>query len=127
MQTNAKCDFSGSWIPLTYTLNELESDMNAPVTHVPITDNTDSNISVSLLKEPLRSQDSDIPLIQLLGAIGQYHNLRDLSHQERFGTHDSSSRRAISELRALESLLRDAGDDFVVDAKLSIELMPKSL
>ena len=103
--------------------------MNAPMTHVSVTDDyaNDSSLSISLLQEPLRSQDSDIPLIQLLGAIGQYHKLRDLSHQERFGEPDSSCRRAISELRDLENLLRNAGDDFLVDARLSIELSPKSL
>lgn len=103
--------------------------MNAPVKHVPLTDDANSNdtIRVSLLQEPLRSSESDIPLLQLLGAIGQYHNQRDLSHQERFGTPDPSAQRAVTELRALEQRLRDAGDEFDVDATLNIELSTKSL
>lgn len=102
--------------------------MNAPVS-VPLTDkaNSEGTIRVPLLQEPLRSRDADIPLIQLLGAIGQYHRFRDLSHQERFGKPDPSARRAVTELRALEQLLRDAGDDFDVDATLNIQLSTKSL
>ncbi len=87
----------------------------------------EASIRLPLLQEPLRSRDSDIPLIALLGAIGQYHTLRDRSHQERFGEPDSASRRALTQLQALERLLRDAGEDFVVDATLNIELSTKTL
>lgn len=105
--------------------------MNAPIPELRVsnTPEIDGALQVSLLHEPLRSNESDIPLIELLSAIGQYHRRRDLSHQERFGTHDQQSKRAIDQLKALEQLLHSANsenEDFVVEASLKIELVPNN-
>lgn len=104
--------------------------MNAPIPTPRASGPTDSDSAfrVSLLHGPLRSTDRDIPLVQLLGAIRQYHRLQNLSHQERAGTHDLQSRRVLKELADLETLLQTAdhdNSDLEVSATLHIELIPR--
>lgn len=60
-----------------------------------------------------------------------YHNLRSLSHYERFGINDQWSESRIKELKkSLESIrdiivrAREGGDCLVIKSSISIEVIP---
>ncbi len=106
--------------------------MNAPTRGLPPQENQAAQdlMHVSLLEEPLRDQ-TGMPILQLLEALQKYHQLRDFSHQERFGTPDEQSRRALLELgearqslNALTSSTGNGRDDFIIEASLNVRMAP---
>lgn len=107
--------------------------MNAPAqgihTHKdPI---SEESLQVSLMEEPLHSESTGIPVLHLLTALRQYHQLRDLSHHERFGEPDPQSRQALSQLEqvqeSLQALTARSGEhdmDIRVEASLNLKMSP---
>ena len=89
---------------------------------------TADSLKVSLMEEPLHSDDSGIPVLQLITALREYHQLRDFSHQERFGTRDPQSTQALNDLeeahRAMRVLTSSAGGDVRIEASLNLKVTP---
>jgi hypothetical protein len=93
---------------------------------------SDDIFRVSLMEEPLRCEHSGMPVLQLLAALRRYHQERDLSHQERFGTPDPQARQALSELGQAQESLRqltsgagDEHDSIVIEACLNLKMAPR--
>ena len=109
--------------------------MNAPIPELRRHDlQTDQDsFQVSLLEAPLHCEENGTPVLQLLTALCQYHRLRDLSHQERFGKPDSNSRRALSQLeetrKSLQALTARPGGGSAqlhIEASLNLKMSPAS-
>lgn len=108
--------------------------MNAPITEIP-TDRGKTNeefLQVSLIEEPLDSESTCVPVLQLLKALGQYHRLRDFSHRERFGAPDPQSTQALAELRqarqslqALASTAEGNAGHMLIEASLNLKMTPR--
>lgn len=103
--------------------------MNAPIPETEIHDSKscDELLQVLLMEQPLHG-DKDVPALDLIAALRKYHHLRDLSHQERFGTPDRQSRQALSDLaeaqRSLQQLAfskDELAQDFLVEATLKVK------
>lgn len=107
--------------------------MNAPMPEV-FPDHRPANAAsyeVNLLQEPLGVQQSGMDVLELLATMRNYHQLRDFSHQERFGVPDSQSRKALAKLGELQRSLQDflaaeqgAGEDCVVEVSLNLRMTP---
>ena len=63
-------------------------------------------LEVSLMEEALDCDTAGTSLLQLLAALRQYHRVRDLSHQERFGAPDPQSQQALSQLEEVRQSLQ---------------------
>ena len=106
--------------------------MNAPIPELraPVAHTKEDTIQVSLMEEPLHTEQADMPVVQLLAALRKYHQARDFSHQERFGTPDPQSRRALSELGRVQQSLNELaagkgpGEDFIIEASLNVRVAP---
>ena len=109
--------------------------MNAPVPSDirPLDSQANENpFQVALLDEPLQREKAGMAVVELLAAMRKYHQLRDLSHRERFGTPDRQSWQALSELgdvqRSLQELasgINGTEQDFVVEASLNVRMIPR--
>lgn len=107
--------------------------MNAPTRGLPPQEDQAAQdlVRVSLMEEPLRCDKTGVPILQLLEALQKFHQLRDFSHQERFGAPDEQSRRALLELgearqslNTLTSSMSDGKDDFIIEAFLNVRMAP---
>lgn len=90
----------------------------------------EDSFQVSLMEEPLHTEHSGMPVMQLLAALRRYHRERDFSHQERFGTPDPQARQALSELgkaqESLRNLVSSGGDaDILIEACLNLKMAPR--
>ncbi len=83
--------------------------MNAPIPDR-VTDDRAAQaeaFTVALLDGPLRCDKSGVAVLELLAALRNFHQLRDFSHQERFGAPDGQARQALSQLGELQQSLRE--------------------
>jgi hypothetical protein len=108
--------------------------MNAPIPDSVTDDGVTpaEAFTVSLLDGPLRCEQSGVAVLELLAAMRNFHQLRDFSHQERFGAPDGQSRQALSQLgevqQSLRQLVADAGGKegaVVVEASLNVRMVPR--
>ncbi len=106
--------------------------MNAPIPEIRPHDGpaSASYFEVPLIEEPLQCEKTGMPILELLAALRRYHQARDLSHQERFGTPDLQSRQVLAELGRVQQTLRDftslkggSGEDFLVEASLNLKMV----
>ena len=109
--------------------------MNAPMPEALVQDRSDNEdaYSVSLLEGPLCCDKAGVAVLELLATMRNYHQLRDFSHQERFGAPDQQSQKALAALgdvqRSLQALAASsdgAGQELVVEASLSVKMVPKT-
>lgn len=91
------------------------------------------DVSVHLVEGPLRSEQSGMPILELLCALRNYHRARDFSHQERYGEPDRQSRQALSELselqRSLQAMRPGSGSssekgELFIEASLNLRVAP---
>ncbi|MGB1139880.1 MAG: hypothetical protein ACPG1A_03205 [Halioglobus sp.] len=94
---------------------------------------SDDVLSVSLMEEPLHTEQAGMPVLQLLAALRRYDHERNLSHQERYGTPDPQSSQALSELqetqRSLQALTsgKDGSEaDILIEASLNLRMAPRA-
>ena len=104
--------------------------MNAPVTELIKDDlqNGEETLHISLLEESLQCGDG-ISVFHLLATLREYHQMRDFSHQERFGRPDPHARRSLVELgearRSLQALAQSLGkdgEDLHIEASLNVRM-----
>lgn len=106
--------------------------MNAPVPELRARHDHESgeDVSVPLVEGPLRSEQSGMPILELLCALRNYHQARDFSHQERYGKPDRRSRQALSELgelqRSLQAMQPGSGEtgELFIEASLNLRVAP---
>ena len=107
--------------------------MNAPIPELRTHDiqPSEDSFQLSLLDEHLHCEESGTPVLQLLAALCQYHQLRDHSHRERFGKPDINSRRVLSQLEATRKSLQKltarpdgSGGQFHIEASLNLKMSP---
>lgn len=112
----------------------METDMNAPIPENQLHNHNLSEglLQVSLMDEPLQNDNTGIPVLELLAALRKYHQQRDFSHQERFGSPDRQSRQALSALdeaqHSLRKIAKGAGDQdvaFIIEASLNVRTRAK--
>ena len=104
--------------------------MNAPIPglRAHIEQDKEALFQVSLMDGSLHDG-AGMPVLQLLEALRQYHQQRDLSHWERFGEPDPDARKALAELdetrhslREMSSTLGTEEQDIFVEASLSLRM-----
>ena len=112
-----------------------KADMNAPIPEVVTDDSSvqDEAFTVPLLDGPLRCDKSGVAVLELLATMRNVHQLRDFSHQERFGAPDGQSRQELLQLGEMQQSLRErvsgAGVDdvdVVVEASLRVRMVPRA-
>ena len=63
-----------------------------------------------------------VPLFELLSVMRRFHQVREVSHHERFGTPDRASQQALSELdEALRTLQRLAAEARYIEMKILVD------
>ena len=93
----------------------------------------DDLLQVSLMVEPLHGDHPATPVRDLFAAVRKFYELRDFSHQVRFGSPHDDSIQALSELSYAQELLqrmtsetRGLNDQVVIEASLRVRLEPGS-
>ena len=98
--------------------------MNAPLRDIPAKGHHASEdlLNLSLMREPL---ERGLPALQLLAAIRQYYQMRDFSHQERFGVPEQLSMQAFSGLDQAQQVIKalaGASGDEEVEVEVSFKV-----